>query len=117
MVYDYFMKENFNFKDCKELIFLMLGKGNFNYPQQIKISKKLLSLYPDMTFWRNYDPQTNISSLTIFLTVQGNEQIKKSYDMWQITKPKEEISLSDKPVVTITTEISKPKTLMALLDN
>ena len=113
-----FMKETLLFKDCKELIFLMLGKGNYNYGAQVKISKKLLSLYPDMSFWRNYDPQTYLSSLSVFLTIQGNEQIKKNYEMWQITKNQEKIKLSDKPVVDIVpVENKKNKTLAELIDD
>jgi hypothetical protein len=112
------MNENTLFKDSKELIFLMLGKGDFHYGKEVKIAKTLLKDFPDINFWRDYDPHTKIYSLSLFLTSKGREEIRKNYDMFLLTRPKDKIILSNVPVVNIPEVENKgARTLMELIDN
>lgn len=99
-------KENKSFKECKELINLYLKNQEISYGKEIKIAKKLLSLYP-LEFWEQYHPEIEIYSLTIFLMPAAKREIDKNYNMFLLTKEKEEIKLENEPVIQLDYEREK----------
>lgn len=112
--------KNILFQNCKELINLFLTTGdNFSWPKEIAISKKLLKLWPDILFWKQYDPNSRFHSLSVFLTKAGKKEIQKNYDMWNLTKEKEIIHLEENPVIDLPAlEMNKKtRTLQEFVDS
>lgn len=112
--------KNILFNNCKELISLFLTTGDkFSWPKEIAISKKLLKLWPELDFWRNYDPNTRFHSLSVFLTKSGKKEIQKNYELYLLTKPPAPIILEENPIVILEeSKINKrSKTLQEFVDN
>ena len=106
------------FNECKELISLYLTKGDkISWPKEIKIAKKLLASYP-IEFFRQYDPLTKFYSLAVFLTKAGKLELKKNFDIYNLTKPCPQVKLEDKPVVQLEQSVTEktPKTLQEFVD-
>lgn len=104
---------NVLFNNCKELMRLYLKSGDKpNFPKEIKISKKLLSQFPDMGFWRQYDPQTTFTSLSVFLTKQGQNELKKEYDLYCLVRPEPNPILDDNAHVNVDSEIQGHKKIL-----
>lgn len=113
------MNKNILFQNCKELINLYLITGDkINWGAQIKMAKKLLSIY-SIEFFRQYDPQTKFKSLSVFLTKAGKKELEREYSLFCLTKPATEIILEKNPVIQLEEQNKnnkKSKTIQQFVD-
>ena len=107
--------KNLLFDNCKILIQKYISKENIIWPREIKIAKKLLSLYP-IEFWLQYSPEIEIYSLSIFLTPSAKKELSKEHSLFCLTKPKEEIILEKMPVIQLEETSKKDKKSRSLLE-
>lgn len=114
-------KPNILFENCKELISLFLTTGDtFSWPKEISIAKKLLKLWPDILFWRQYDPNSRFHSLSVFLTKPAKIELNKQFTLYNLTKEKEPVKLENEPVINIENiqeNNNKNRTLQQFVDN
>ena len=111
------MAKNIEFINCKKLIYLYL-KGNFNYGKEVKIAKKLLSLYP-MEFFESYHPNSEFLSLSVFLTKAGLNELSNQFSLFKLSQPKPETQLEESPQIELNfkdSDVKKPKTLRDFVD-
>ena len=116
-------KKNLIFEYSKELLKLFLNPGDKpNYPKEISIAKKLLKLYPEIDFWRDFRRDFNgfYSSLSYFLLKDSIKELDRKYEMWQLLLPKEKIVLENAPVILIEENKEKnrkSRNLLEFIDN
>jgi hypothetical protein len=111
-------KENPVFVNCKKLIQKYISKSDIVWAREVKIAKKLLSLYP-IEFFEQYNPGISIYSLAIFLTPGGKKDLRANFAIYTLTKPKEAVMLQEKPVIELE-EVSvktKSRTLQEFVDS
>lgn len=61
-------------KNCQTLVGLFC-KGDIDWAKEVKIAKQLLSVWPDIDFWRRITSKA--SSLSWFLTEDGENYLKQ----------------------------------------
>jgi len=111
-------KVNKEFEDCKTVIEKYIPKEDIVWPKEIKLAKKLLKKYP-IEFWEQYTPPLELYSLAFLLSKDYKKELDKEYNLWQLVKPKENVVLSDKPVIKLEERLinkTKNKTLLEFVD-
>lgn len=99
----------------KELVKKFVKQESVNWPRDMKIAKKLLTLYPDFHFWEwlNVAPAP---SLAVFLTQDFLNYLADAHKKFSldITK-KVEIKLESVKIGEDVHIVHKPKTLLEFL--
>jgi len=100
------------------LISIYLKGESISWPKEIKIAKKLLALYP-IDFFRQYEVDAQVFSLALFLTPLYKINLEKQFSFYNLTKPKIQATLSDKPLIAVEVSDTKkqPRTLQEFVDS
>lgn len=87
-------------------------------PEQLKMARKLLKLYPKLAFWSVVELPYKPQSLDWFFTADGKEFLLKQYALSKFEEPpKEKIEISNKPVDNTPIDLPprKPKSVIDFL--
>jgi hypothetical protein len=74
---------NVDFENCRYIISKFCPNAQaINWGKEIKIARKLLAKFPDITFWETLESdRPHAGTLSWFLTPEGNEQISRRYSV------------------------------------
>lgn len=104
---------------CKLLVNYFCSHAKFiSWGKEIKIAKKLLTINPEVKFWKSLQTPNPVFSLSWFLTTEGKDflQVSKLKQKLSLPQPSSRAILKDK--IGEDKEIpKKPKTIFEFLDN
>lgn len=69
-------------EDCLELIKKYCKKNLKQWGREVKIAQRLLTYYPRLDFWANFDLDFKLNSLAYFLTPIGKQKLYETYKQY-----------------------------------
>ncbi len=109
-------KGKFN-KFCKLLVAKFVKSDKINWPKEIKIAQKLLKIKDDDQFWINLHSDLKITSLSWFLTKEGEAFLvaQERINSLEIA-PKEVHSIQEEKIGEDLNLKKKPRTVFDFLN-
>lgn len=108
-------------KEKKALITFFVKSENLqsskDWAREMKIANKLWERYPDVNFWNSFKLTFNLKSLAWLIGEEGDAQIRKQWEMFQLDKSRElSIMYEENKAEPFTPPVQiKPKTLKDFL--
>lgn len=104
-------------KERKELVIRLLSHIlKINWILELGMTKRLLSKYPSIEFWNNFNVPFQIDSLKILMSEWGQKYITEKYNLFLHTQKQDKnIEISDSKLGENIVIESKPKTIKDFL--